>query len=187
LGLSIAKQLIELQGGTVTARSEGMGRGATFTVYLPLERRLASDQDKESILHGEAASLRGADLLLVEDETAARAATHFLLEQRGATVRSAQSAAQARQALTVRRPDAIIADIGMPDEDGYAFLRALRRFEQEQGLPPVPAVAVTAFARPADRDCALGAGFNEHLSKPVDPDELVAVLAQLIQDRAGLA
>lgn len=131
--------------------------------------------------------MRGADLLLVEDETAARGATHLLLEQHGATVRSVQSAAQAHQALAARRPDAIIAEIGMPDEDGYAFLTTVRRFEQEQGLSPVPAVAVTAFARLEDRDPALAAGFNEHLSKPVDPDKLVTVLAQLIQNHAGLA
>jgi len=75
----------------------------------------------------------------------------------------------------------------MPDEDGYAFLTVLRRFEQQQGLPPVPAVAVTAFARAEDRDRALTAGFNEHLSKPVDPDKLVAILAQLIQNQGSRA
>jgi CheY-like chemotaxis protein/anti-sigma regulatory factor (Ser/Thr protein kinase) len=185
LGLAIAKQLIELQGGTIAAQSEGEGRGAAFTIYLPLERRFSSAESVEAIFNEETSSLRGADLLLVEDETAARGATHFLLEQRGATVRSVQSAEQAREALTQRRPDAIIADIGMPGEDGYAFLRALRRFEQQQSLPPVPAVAVTAFARPEDHERALGAGFNEHLAKPVDPEKLVKVLAQLIQDGAA--
>jgi two-component system, chemotaxis family, CheB/CheR fusion protein len=187
LGLAIAKQLIELQGGTIAAQSEGEGRGATFTIYLPLERRTDSASEAENTSRGELGSLRGADLLLVEDEAAARGATHLLLEQRGATVRSAQSAAQAREALAARRPDAIIADIGMPNEDGYAFLTVLRRFEQQQGLPPVPAVAVTAFARAEDRDRALTAGFNERLSKPVDPDKLVAVLAQLIQNQGSLA
>ena len=182
LGLAIAKQLVEMQGGTITAQSEGEGRGATFTVYLPLERRVASGEEVEATIQAEFTSLRGADLLLIEDETTARAATQFLLEQRGATVRSAKSAAQAREELSARRPDAIIADIGMPDEDGYGFLQGLRRFEKEQNLPAIPAVAVTAFARAEDREHALAAGFNEHLPKPLDPEKLITVLAPLIQD-----
>lgn len=165
-----------MQGGTITAQSEGEGRGATFTVYLPLEGRAASEEKVETTIKGELTSLGGVDLLLVEDETSARAATQFLLEQHGATVRSAGSAAQAREALRARRPDAVIADIGMPDEDGYGFLQGLRRFEQEQGLPAIPAVAVTAFARTEDREHALAAGFNEHLAKPVGPQRLITIL-----------
>jgi CheY-like chemotaxis protein len=129
------------------------------------------------------ASLRNANLLLIEDETAARAATQLLLEQHGAIVRAATSAAQAREALRARLPDAIVADIGMPDEDGYGFLKTLRDSEQEQNRPAIPAIAVTAFARTEDRDRALAAGFNEHLPKPVDPEKLIFVLAQLIQQR----
>ena len=182
LGLGIAKQLVEMQGGTITARSEGEGRGSTFTVYLPLERRAAAAEEVAAGVEAGITSLEGADLLLVEDETAARAATQLLLEQRGAAVRSASSAVQARAILRARRPDAIIADIGMPDEDGYRFLEELRRFEQEQALPAIPAVAVTAFARLEDRERALAAGFSEHLPKPVDPEKLITVLAQLIQN-----
>jgi len=169
--------------GCATVHSSMMrseSHGATFTVYLPLERRVASAKEEEATLHGEFASLRGTDLLLVEDETGARGATQFLLEQHGATVRSVKSAAQAREALALRRPDVLIADIGMPDEDGYAFLQSVRRSEREQNLSPVPAVAVTAFARVQDRERALAAGFNEHLPKPVDPENLIWVLAQLI-------
>lgn len=187
LGLAIAKQLVELQGGTIAAQSEGEGRGATFTVYLPLERRFGSGEAVATANSPAATGLNGADLLLIEDETAARTATQFLLEQRGATVRSASSAAEAREALAARRPDVIIADIGMPGEDGNTFIESLRRFEKEQGVSAIPAVAVTAFARVQDRERALRAGFNEHLPKPVDPERLARLLADLIQDRPAIS
>ena len=180
LGLAIAKQLVELQGGTIAAHSEGEGRGATFTIYLPLERQAASTEEPPVASDTELAGLRGAQLLLVEDEAAARGATHFLLEQRGAIVRSVSSAAQAREVLVTWRPDAIVADIGMPDEDGYSLLKSIRVSEQSQNLRRIPAVAVTAFARAEDREHALAAGFDHHLPKPVDPERLITVLTQLI-------
>jgi signal transduction histidine kinase/ActR/RegA family two-component response regulator len=182
LGLSIAKQLVELQGGTITAHSDGEGKGATFMVYLPLERSTEAaltPQGTQGTLI-ETPTLRGADLLLVEDDSYARSATQLLLEQRGATVRTVESAVQAREAIVARRPDVIIADIGMPDEDGYDFVEALRRSEKQQGLTRIPAVAVTAFARLEDRERALAAGFDDHLPKPLDAERLVRVLIQLI-------
>ena len=184
LGLAIAKQLVELQGGTIAARSDGEGHGASFLVLLPLERRTVSSEATEAGLQAESPDLQGKQLLLVEDELTARGATQFLLEQQGARVRSVGSAAQAREALAALRPDAIVADIGMPVEDGYALLEALRRSEKEQGLARIPAVAVTAFARAEDREHALAAGFDDHLPKPVDPERLVRALADLLKDSA---
>ncbi len=177
LGLAIAKQLTELHGGTITARSEGRGRGATFTVHLPLERHrdaaapIAAKPDLE--MNG----LRGLEVLLVEDEETTRETTAKMLEQHGATVRTASSAALACEAFEHRRPDAIVADIGMPETDGYALLQKLRGIEQEVRTARVPAVAVTAFARSEDRERALAAGFDEHLTKPVDAQRLIALLA----------
>lgn len=180
LGLAIAKQLVELHGGTINARSEGEGRGATFTVYLPLEQRCLATESRESTSDVlPAGDLRGMEVLLVEDETMAREVTQRLLEQCGAQVRAVNNAAGAHEAFAIRRPDVIVADIGMPGEDGYALLKRLRRTEQEQHIARVPAVAVTAFARIEDRERALGAGFDEHLAKPVDPERLISVLSGL--------
>ncbi len=181
LGLAIAKQLIELHGGTIRAQSEGEGRGATFTVYLPLERRYPAAQVDELADESRAQrDLRGIEILLVEDETMAREVTQRLFEQHAAQVRAVGSAANAHQAFEIRRPDVIVADIGMPGEDGYALLTRVRRTEQEQQIARVPAVAVTAFARGEDRQLALAAGFDEHLPKPVDPERLIAMVAQLV-------
>ncbi|MGH8170126.1 MAG: response regulator [Steroidobacteraceae bacterium] len=128
--------------------------------------------------------LRDIEVLLVEDETMARETTQRLLEQHGAQVRSVSSATHAHEAFEIRRPDVIVADIGMPGEDGYTLLRGLRRTEKEQQTARVPAIAVTAFARSEDRQNALAAGFDEHLPKPVDPDQLIAVVAQLVSNRS---
>lgn len=181
LGLSIAKQLVELHGGVITAQSEGEGRGATFTVSLPLERHYPAAAPEPTSWNSEGRNLQGVEVLVVEDDTLSRAAMTRVLEDAGAQVRTADSAANTRSAFALRRPDVIVADIGMPEEDGYALLRHLRRVEEEQGLPRLLAIAVTAFARAEDRDRALAAGFDEHLPKPVDAERLIRVIAQRLR------
>jgi CheY-like chemotaxis protein len=128
-------------------------------------------------------ALPGIEVLVVEDVTAARDAVQRLLEQHGTQVRAVTSAALTTEAFMVRRPDVIVADIGMPDEDGYSMISHLREIEQEQGTPRVPAVAVTAFARTEDRERALSAGFDEHVPKPINPDDLIGALARLARKR----
>jgi two-component system CheB/CheR fusion protein len=186
LGLSIAAQLAELHGGTISAHSEGEGRGALFRVLLPLEPKSGGDGEVSSERPDPAPStLARLDVLLVEDDVASREATSQMLEQRGAGVRQAGSAAEARAAVETRGPDVIVADIGMPEEDGYALLRGLRRAEQEQRTPRVPAIAVTAFAGSEGRALALAAGFDEYMPKPVDPQRLVTMIALLASKRVA--
>lgn len=180
LGLAIAKQLVELHGGAISAESGGPGQGALFRVCLPFGR-----------VAGEAGASGGAghrpglpdlsriEVLLVDDEPLARDALTRLLEQNGAVVRAVGSCAAARKAVTLHRPDVIVADIAMPGEDGYSLLRALRREEQKRHERRIPALAVTAFGRLEDRQRALAASFDDHLPKPVDPDRLLATVASL--------
>ncbi|HEY4212420.1 MAG TPA: chemotaxis protein CheB [Steroidobacteraceae bacterium] len=180
LGLAIAKQLVELHGGTISARSDGEKRGATFIVYLPLEERYRITEFAETGGGSPGAvDLRGVEVLLVEDDAMSREATQRLLEEAGAQVRAVNSASAAHEAFEISRPQIIVADVGMPHENGYALLTRLRQLESDSRSDRVPAVAVTAFARDEDRQRALASGFDEHLSKPVDPERLIAVIAQL--------
>lgn len=186
LGLSIARELIELHGGTIAATSGGKGQGATFTVRLPLEVEI---DEPSAAARGDSVTA-GPDLvnihiLLLEDEPATRSITARLLRQNGAHVRTAESAAAAREACGKKWPDAIVCDIGMPDEDGYAFIRGLRAAEKAQGRDRIPAIALTAFAGAADRRAAIEAGFDEHVAKPVDAGRLIAVLAKLVRAARG--
>lgn len=181
LGLSIAKELVELHGGTISARSPGEGKGAAFLVRLPVVAHVEQhDTPPSRGAEPGAQDLGGVEVLVIEDEELTRNATMQLLAQHNARVRTASTAAQARAALEHRpRPDVIVADIGMPDEDGYRLLESVRRVERERHLTRVPAIAVTALAQHDDRERALAAGFDLHLAKPVDPDDLLEAIRQL--------
>jgi PAS domain S-box-containing protein len=181
LGLSIVKHLTEMHGGTVSAHSEGLKQGSRFTVSLPLAAAPKRGQDPKAQAtkrtDEELATLRDLKVLLVEDEADGRELLSLLLERRGAVVSAAENAAEALQFLTEGSFDVMISDIGLPGTDGYALIRQVR----SSGLSPrdLPAVALTAFARAEDRRLALSAGFQSHVSKPVDASELGTVIASL--------
>lgn len=186
LGLSIVRQLVELHGGSVRAKSPGEGQGATFIVSLPLPivRELPPDkaQPKGTPYVDEAhefpALLLGVKVLVVDDEPDARRLMEKTLTQCEAEVCSVGSAEAAIQAINERRPDVLISDIGMPGMDGYDLIREVRA--RDFSAKDLPAVALTAFARSEDRRRAMLAGFQVHVAKPVDPEELVAVVASLV-------
>lgn len=178
LGLAIVRQLVEIHGGTVYANSPGVGQGATFTVKLPLLE--GSRGSREQGEQGEnktffPSPLLGLQVLLVEDEVDTREVLTLALEQYGAEVTAVGSAAEAKSAIAKFQPDVIISDIAMPEEDGYDLIQQLR----ERGKQ-MPAIALTAYARDSDRTAAIAAGFQQHLSKPVEPEELAAVVADLV-------
>jgi PAS domain S-box-containing protein len=186
LGLSIVRHLVELHGGEVRAESAGVGQGATFVVTLPTreaqgQRGAAAGAKPPPLLplsHSPPSSLSGLRVLVVEDEDDARELIAFILSESGADVRAAGSAAAARAAFDGWRPDVIVSDVGMPGEDGYAFIRQVRALAAERG-GQTPAVALTAYARAADRERALAAGFQSHIAKPVEPSELIRIVADL--------
>src|SRR5581483_2255046 len=183
LGLAIVRHLVELHGGTVEAYSEGQGRGATFTVLLPLadEIRLLAPPVTAQAAPEAQWALAGVRLLFVDDDEDTLAVLCMALSQRGATVESATSAAQAFELLRQSLPDVLVCDIGMPGEDGFALMERVRRLSADQG-GNVKAVALTAYARAEDRQRALACGFQHHLPKPIDPDELTALLVTLIAE-----
>jgi CheY-like chemotaxis protein/two-component sensor histidine kinase len=186
LGLSIVKHLVELHGGTVRVKSAGKGKGASFVVELPLRLQRQPDHavtNKQSTelleaLNTGVARLDGITVLYVDDEADSRELVQRVLSDQGARVITAESAAAGRRLMASEHPDVLVADIGMPDEDGYSLIRTIRSLPADQG-GGTPAAAVTAMARSEDRRRALLAGFQTHVAKPVDVVELLAVVASL--------
>jgi PAS domain S-box-containing protein len=204
LGLSLVKQLTELHGGTISAASEGSGRGATFVVTLPrlaAQSATSAPPQPPALAGGEvrtenaipldaAPSLEGALVLIVDDQEEARTLLRLALEECGAQAMAVSSGVEALAVLSDPpggvRPDALILDIAMPEEDGYAVLQKVREWEAEQGISQskqIPAIALTAFGRSDDRLRALAAGFRMHVAKPVEPLELAIVVSSVIGAR----
>jgi PAS domain S-box-containing protein len=186
LGLALVKYLVELHGGTIEAASAGEGQGATFKVTLPV-RAVATplgEAGGEPVTVKSSGELAGVRALVVDDEDDARELIETALTQYGADVVAVSSAAEAYTLMTTtppqERPDLMVTDIGMPGEDGYSLMRRVRKWERERGLY-TPTVALTAYGRAEDRMRALKAGFQMHVTKPVDPDELAIVITSLIR------
>ena len=179
LGLAIVKHIVELHGGRVEAASAGEGHGARFTIQLPIadpgaaHARTSMRSDLSTPAFQSA--LRGRTILVVEDHDDTRELIAGVLEAAGARVLSASTTREAIERATGVQPDLLVADIGLPGEDGYMLLARIRKM-----CPEIPAVAVTAYARPADRDRALAAGFNLHITKPLDPKQLLELIAGLV-------
>jgi PAS domain S-box-containing protein len=187
IGLALVRHLVELHGGTVTAVSAGLGRGATFTVKLPISvvhhpPTPPRQQDAEQTVRGpedvKPVSLRDLRVLVVDDDLEGLELAGLVLVNAGAEARTVSSAAEAMAMLEEWLPDVLITDLEMPDEDGFSLLRRARRATMLRGQR-LPVLALTAYGRPEDRVRILAAGFNMHLAKPADPTELVLAVASL--------
>jgi signal transduction histidine kinase len=180
LGLAIVKHLAELHGGRVRAESAGEGRGATFSLELELASGVPSDVAREARAQPKPSGSELSELrvLIVDDDEDCRDVLAHVLGLAGANVRLAASASAALDSLSQELPDVMVSDIGMPDEDGFSLIKKVRARAVEQG-GKLPAVALTAYARREDRAAALRAGFNGHVSKPVEAAEIIAVVGSL--------
>ena len=178
LGLAIVHHLVTLHHGTVTAASDGPDRGATFTIRIPLAPVRAAIRAAEDAPVARRARLSGVRVLVVDDEADARDLIAAVLGQSGAEVATAASTAEALDCLGRLRPHVIVSDLAMPGEDGYTLLRRMRALD-DASVGGAPAVALTAYARAEDRERALAVGFSSHVPKPVEPTELVEIVARL--------
>jgi len=181
LGLAIARHLVEIHGGTITAESAGEGCGATFTIKLPvIERTAKTAVYVDAREHNKAVApqlLSGVNVLLVDDDSDTLKLMTTALTRRQATVTAVSSAGEAIKAIRRRRPDVLVSDIAMPDEDGYGLIQKIRSLENDAS-ESIPAVAITAYAKEEDREKALSSGFQIYLAKPVELTELISVVAR---------
>lgn len=202
LGLAIARHLVEMHGGTIRAESAGPGHGAEFTIELPtkmaestcteqasetseIEETQPTNNGSQYRRDQDSLTLDGITVLVIEDHKDAREVLSTLLEQVHASVSTAASAAEALAVLPQVKPDVLIVDIGLPDEDGYSLLKKVRSLSPEQG-GQVPAIALTGFTREQDRRTAALAGFQQHVSKPLKVDELLSVLKHIVEENRNV-
>jgi signal transduction histidine kinase/ActR/RegA family two-component response regulator len=180
LGLAIVRHLIELHGGTISAQSDGVSKGATFIATFPL---LADRTQPVTVAYAPEISaadnsLDGLRVLLVDDEPEARQIISTVITRTGAEVKACQSAHEALAKLAEWKPDVILSDIAMPEQDGYSFIRQVRSLPRDKG-GDIPAAALTAYARDADRRQALAAGYQMHIAKPIGASQLITMIARL--------
>jgi CheY-like chemotaxis protein len=183
LGLAIVRHMVELHGGTVSAHSDGLGRGSSFTVSLPVAdtQRLmavAVGSGVAEVSPDTLSRVRGMSILLVEDDEDSRHMLEVALGIHGVRVESAESAAEAIEKLKRMRPEVLVSDIGLPGEDGYDLIRKVRALSKQEG-GETPAIALTGYVSVQDRNLALDAGFQDHIPKPVNPTLLLLLLAKL--------
>ena len=192
LGLAIVTNLAELHGGKVSVTSEGLGKGAEFTITLPLTDSYGSsgaDSETETPSYGSTPEsfatdpLKNIRILIVEDDVDAGQMLSFALRSAGAETRTSRSVSEAFDSLSDWIPDALLSDINMPGEDGYSLIKRLRNISQPE-ISDIPAIALTAMARPEDGDRALSSGFQMHISKPVDIEELTKCISGLVKNHS---
>jgi nitrogen-specific signal transduction histidine kinase/CheY-like chemotaxis protein len=193
LGLAIVKHLAEMHGGDATAFSEGQDKGATFTVSLPViesetqpESQSSKNKDEVSPPRPTNEFLKGVFIHVVDDDADSCGFLEFAFKLRGARVRTSNSAADAFRAITTEPPDILLADINMPDEDGYSLIKRVREATAPNGVK-LPAIALTAMARAEDSDQAISAGFDMHVPKPVEIDDLASAIRELLLSDKSMA
>ncbi|NDJ24883.1 response regulator [Nostoc sp. B(2019)] len=183
LGLALVRHLVEMHGGTVWAQSPGEEQGSIFTVQLPLlkDSAIIKDETNTVLTNATASPLTGIQILLVDDNADTRDFFSFVLEEFGALVTAVASANEALQALAQSKPDILLSDIGMPEMNGYMLIEQVRALETKEGRQQIPAIALTAYAGEMNQQQTLTAGFQQHIAKPVAPEELLTAIFNLVK------